>query len=368
MPNIAGSMKDWEYTFDPVSKTDWIRQIEVDLRQKPISSLHSEWWPGEALSPLLHTEDYSGEPIRLPDHLFEQPPRITEFINLNGFTTTDVNRKILEALKYGAQSIILHPGESENLFQKEWFADVLTEIVTLAIQVKGAGRETFKNLISSSPAYLLHRIERSTGTPLADILDLASNSGHQSLYSMRFVYHLPAEGAWDLSTANVFNTILDDFNTWTNAGLNPESFFNQVILSIEASQFYFKHIIQTRVIHLLWLNLLNHHSIGFTGMSSHPVECHIEQHADETPQHFLIRASTAALAAAMSGTDALCLHHSDQPGMQSFYRRINRNIHHLLNLECDMYKGRDPISGAFAIDLHARNWTRNIWDKLLLEK
>ena len=55
-------------------------------------------------------------------------------------------------------------------------------------------------------------------------------------------------------------------------------------------------------------------------------------------------------------------------GNPEFYERIHRNIHYLLQLESDMYKGVDPLAGAYAIDLYTRSWAQNIWDTISFEK
>src|SRR5690349_15304707 len=106
-------MAEWQNTFDPVSKADWLRQIESDLAPRTISSVQSEWWPGEVIHPFLTAEDLENA-IHLPDNLFSQPPQIMEWIDTSVSNPALINNRILEALQYGAQSIVLH----SDLFQK----------------------------------------------------------------------------------------------------------------------------------------------------------------------------------------------------------------------------------------------------------
>jgi len=359
-------MKEWEYTFDPVSREDWIKQIETDLRQKPLSSLQGEWWPGEPLLPLLHPDDLEGEAIRLPDHFFNQPPRIIEFIVANDTPATKVNHEILEALQYGSQSIIIQADISEVLNYEDWFKGVMKEIVSLSIQPDKLDLDVINQISKTSQSDLMYRLMRSEDSlPINKILD-AFVSDHPAADSLRFVYDFPSSGNWIEQTSQILNRLLKDLDEWKSYDLKHEAFFDQCILSVQADPSYFKHIVQTRVLHLLWQNIKDHDGLDPKAGDENYLECHILQHQNENPELFLIRASMSALAAALTGTHALCIHPSDQKDTQAYYRRINRNIHHLLNLESGMYKGIDPLAGSAALDFHARTWTKKIWDMLSL--
>ncbi|HEY3385841.1 MAG TPA: methylmalonyl-CoA mutase family protein [Saprospiraceae bacterium] len=359
-------MKEWEYTFDPVSREDWIKQIETDLRQKPLSSLQNEWWPGEPLLPLLHPDELEGEPIKLPDHFFNQPPRITEFIVTNGTPAPKVNHEILEALQYGAQSIILHAAISESLNVDVWFKSVMKEIISLSIQPDNINLDNIKQISKASQGDLIYRLKRNAQSlPINIILD-AFLSNHNVADSLRFIYNFPSSGNWIEETSEILNRLLKDLEEWSSYGFKHEAFFDQCILSVEADPSYFKHIIQTRVLHLLCQNIKDHDGLEPKARDENYLECHILQHKHENPERFLIRASMSALAAALSGTHALCIHHAEHMDTQTYYKRINRNIHHLLNLESGMYKGIDPLAGSVALDFHARAWTKKIWDLLSL--
>ena len=98
----------------------------------------------------------------------------------------------------------------------------------------------------------------------------------------------------------------------------------------------------------------------------HYLECHIYESTQESPEHFLIRASMSGLAASLAGSHTVCIHHSSREETPDLYKRANRNIHHLLQLESAMYKGVDPMSGAISIDYYTRSWTQKIWNALRL--
>jgi methylmalonyl-CoA mutase N-terminal domain/subunit len=83
----------------------------------------------------------------------------------------------------------------------------------------------------------------------------------------------------------------------------------------------------------------------------------------ESPDAYLVRATSSAVAANVAGVSGLCIHHHEQPA-GDHYRRNNRNIHHLLHMESGLPKQADPMAGAYAIDHYTAAWATAIWEKL----
>jgi hypothetical protein len=61
----------------------------------------------------------------------------------------------------------------------------------------------------------------------------------------------------------------------------------------------------------------------------------------------------SSLAAFLTGITSLCIHHHEAEAIPGFFRRIDRNLHHLLHLESGLPAGRDPLSGAYTIDFYS---------------
>jgi len=365
MPNIAYRMNEWKYTFDPVSKADWIRQITTDLKQKPFESLTSEWWEGEPRWPILHNEDMDDEVVRLPDFLFSQPPHITEQISTISSSPESVNQTILEALQFGTQSIILQVASSEKKFNPTWINDVRLDWITFQVEHNGHSATTVSSFINAFPEHTYFRVIRESSSPLlSSFMSGENTSSAVEISALRFIYRFPSQGIWTKKTINTLNTLLDDLEQWQALGFETSSFFNQCTLVLEADLDYFKQVIQTRTLHVLWQNIIHHFSNEAASSNVRYLETHIEQNKNEKPDLFLIRASMSALAASLAGTGSLCIHQSLDDSVPMFYRRINRNIQHLLDLECGMYKGVDPMSGAYSLDFHVKGWATKIWEGL----
>ena len=362
-------MKDWEYTFDPVSKAEWIRQVTSDLKQKPVESLTGEWWEGEPRWPLLHAEDMDDEVVRLPDFLFNTPPQITEQISAASSSPESVHQTILEALQFGTQSVILQVTSREGIFNPEWIKDVHLDWITFQIEYVGNIAASQSSFINSIPKHTFYRVVRGRfAKPLSSILFGEKPTARIDITAFRFVYYFPSDGNWTEKTTATLNALLDDLQQWKANGFETSTFFNQCILAIVADQDFFKQIIQTRTLHVLWQNLSQYYSKDALSVNSQYLETHIVQKNEEKPDLFLVRASMSALASSLSGTGALCIHQSMEDTTPLFYQRINRNIHHLLELESGMYKGIDPLSGAYSIDFHLKRWATSIWNNLSLEK
>src|SRR5688572_26537260 len=136
-------MDEWKYTFDPVSKNEWIKQIEKDLKQASVESLQREWWPGESVFPLHHKEDIK-EIVSLPDDFFINPPLIIEWVKTVQ-DTDEMRKKLMQALKYGAQSIIFEFDYNNKPDLDYLLKDVLTEMLELSVQInpENFSRNTF---------------------------------------------------------------------------------------------------------------------------------------------------------------------------------------------------------------------------------
>ncbi len=361
-------MKEWTYTFDSVSKKAWIEQIEKDLRGKSLDSLMGEWWPGESLEPLLHQEDAFSEVVRLPDELFAAPPRMTEFIEVGGQTAVEVNARIMNALQFGAEVLLIETPSLSHLELAEWLKEVHLNMVNVQIQptiFSPIQDTTLKTFLANGIDLRIVR-DSDSETEFPELLKNINDSG-VDLNSIRFVYNFPSEGIWDDSTATTLNLLLKDFEHWLQAGKNQNDFFKKIILHLEGDSFYFKLIIQTRALHLVWQNLLAHFNIDVPSDNFHYLECHIQGREREEPDQYLIRASMSGLAASMAGTQGLCMHPLQGNNIEHFYKRTIRNIHHLLHLESNMYLGTDPLAGAYALDFYTTGWTKKIWERLRLE-
>ena len=214
MPNIADDMNELAYTFDPVSKKDWIQQIEKDLRGKPLDSLLGEWWPGETLQPLSHQEDAEKVVVRLPDNLFKNPPRIVECIDGDNLEL-DINAIIHSALKFGAETIIIQTTSLKELPLEKWLTGVHLNMATVQLEPSDFYAKDVKALDEWLNKGVEIRVLCNGQSGIAINTLLAEfNQSNIRVNALKFIYDFPAEGVWDQSTTNTINQLLDDLTQW----------------------------------------------------------------------------------------------------------------------------------------------------------
>lgn len=355
-------MQNWEYTFPPTSKEDWIRQIEKDLKGKPIESLYGEWWPGEPQIPFHHASDSAPETIVLPGQLFGSPPGIVEPVNISNRSAEQINKVLLEALQFGTQTFLISNKDGIDIDADQMLKDVFPVMVQWHFYADGHSNALFESILKRSLQTTFLRIRRSDlKSDLKSILK-KYNLDPSKFHNIKLEYHFPSTGNWVEEASKVFLVLLKDATEWERLG-SPFSFFEKCILTIDADVQYFKHIIQTRVLHLLWLNLRDEHAFDHSDDLDY-LECHITPNTKETPEHYLIRASMSCLAAALTGTTSICIHHIQNEGIPDFYKRIDRNIHHLLHLESGLPIGKDPLAGSYTLDYYTRHWAEKIWNQV----
>lgn len=349
-------MKDWGYTFDSISKAAWMQQIERDLQGRPIASLQSEWWPGAILEPLHHRDDHPPR-VHLPGHLFATSPVIAEWVDARGHSAADLNKQLLEALRFGAAQIILTMDEKTSLADDAWLEGIHADMVSWHF-MSDVSFPTFQKLRALAPENVHYRIRQTLDYNFNQLLEQPT----AILADYKMVYHFPSSGNWVEQCVAVFNTILADADQWMK-NTNVNSFFDHCILSVEAGTDYLKSIIQLRTLHVVWQNLIARKSNRESNKLPDYLESHIVPGENESPDHFLVRATTAALGSVLAGVQVLCIH-PHTTTMPQHYRRINRNVHHLLHMESGLPKQCDPLAGAYAIDHYTADWSEQIWNEL----
>ena len=352
-------MKDWNYRFESVSKLSWLKQIEKDLKGRSIESLQSVWWDDEIIFPLHHADDLQSENVILPDQFFFSPPGITEWVHTSDRKNESIHQHVFNALTYGSQSIIFDwDGISAPAWDK-WLRGVFSEMINVSLQPSQNALDSLASLSMDASHKIFLRLQRGNETSVTfidSILELSHR--HQGLL---FIYKIPDDGNWLDGIVRVFRTIQNDLDQWNEKRQDKKGFLENVVLQFEPDKIYFKQIIQTRTLQLIWLNFQKDEK----KTKSSPIEIHILNRHDDHPDQFLIQASASSLAASLTGVASLCIHHHSSADYPGFYKRVNRNIHHLLELECNMYRGRDPLAGAYTIDFYTKKWTAKVLQQLL---
>lgn len=348
-------MEEWKYNFKPVSKSEWLRVIEEELKGKSIETLQSQYGPSSHVLPLHHVEDAMEGKVILPDAYFTRAPLLMEYFDASDLKPEDVNKQVLQSLQSGAQSIVFHQLTKPLSGLEIMLQDVHTDMIEIGLAIDNPSLdlmpeipETFSNKIQIRLA-----INEQTVDEVIDLL-------HQGNWNNSlFVFTIPNKENWIIEVVHAFERLI---KISKDIKEGEESFFERCVFILEPDENYFKQIMQTRALQLVWLNFRidNIEKV----IPNSPIEVHIKELRTGDPDKFLIRASSASLAGALTGVKGICIHHSQDQTVPYFYKRIHRNIHHLLNVESNIYRGRDPLAGSYTIDYYTRDWATAILEQL----
>ncbi|HEX5113151.1 MAG TPA: hypothetical protein VFV79_09905, partial [Saprospiraceae bacterium] len=191
-------MQKWEYTFPQTSEESWIRQVEKDLKGKPVESLYSEWWPGEPLVPFHYSN--GAEPIILPDFLFKHAPQVTEAIDFDGKASDQINNILHEALQFGTQTFLVTKEDAAT--ELEGMLDgIFSEMINWHFYAHENVLPIYSRLVSLTPDTTFMRIKRSG--PDVD-LNTAFREKNLDSSNIKFEYTFPADGNWIEDASLVF--------------------------------------------------------------------------------------------------------------------------------------------------------------------
>lgn len=344
---------EWKYTFDPVSRSEWMSTIQRDLKHISIDSLDTEYWPGEKITPFHYPPD-NREIVSLPKSFFLHAPRIIEWFTIHD-QLRDANRDILSSLAYGAQSLVFELDDQMTHRLQELLQDVYTDLIETSVILRDAALE---NHFSTVPGDIYLRVPIDAqildqDTRLLKVFDPPTPN-------LRFTFSLESEGNWIQNVSSLFLHIKKLLSKFGNVMPSGE-ILEKCIILLESDQDYLKQIMQTRALQLVWLNFAK----AVIGLDIHvsPIEVHI---SDSMLSHekYLIKATSACMAASLTGVRGICLHPLKDTQTPGFHSRVLRNAHHLLDLESKMYRETDPLAGAYAIDHYSKKWATEILNTL----
>jgi hypothetical protein len=344
-------------SFSPVSKADWLRQVEQDLKGKPPSSVAAEWWPGEPIDPFLDASDEPGI-VSLPDEWFVRTPLLVETIAPAATASpADVNHRILQGLRHGAEVIRIHAASSSLSHAATWLDGVMTDMVSVELAIS--------DVPANDPTKFIHALPKGTtlilqGAPLlekdpadvAALMELLSEAGIRP----RIHIHVPVESPSSPIQASIFGQLGELINRWDAMAGGGRANWSEYITVVQAGDsFYYRQVILSRAIQLVLRQLM----ADRTGPS--PLEIDVVRNENESPENFLIRAAASATGACLAGAGALAVRLDDAGAVAAHLHRAGLHLHHLLAMESQVMKGADPLAGAYAIDHYTRTWAETLW-------
>ncbi len=374
--------------FPPVSKTDWLRQIAKDLKDKPLEDFNWQLPKGLVVSPFVHADDFETPLTPLSDK--PNTWEICEDIVVSD--PVGANRQALEALEGGAEGLCFW---LEKPLEAADFGQLLDGIHLDFIGLHFAGKAIFEN-----PGMVLGHLEnlaRQQGLSstqlrgslaydpvpvskivdwryLADLLEYArekfpqfkiiqvcnpercsgADSAHEAISPEQ-------RSGIQLRNANIYLQKLSE------RGIPVQDIANAMQFSVLVGKSYFLEIARLRTLKLLWFNVLKAWNAP---LQSPTIVAHFQPEAYSTDLYTnMIRATTMAMSAVQGGSSRLTVlpydagRETQSAYPQAFSRRIARNVQHLMKMESALDEVADPAAGSYYIETLTRQLAERAWEE-----
>ena len=354
--------------FSPVSKEEWLKKVEKDLKGRPLSDLN--WSLDDlTLSALTHVSDLTEQYAPLTNNRRSNAWKSCVQIPVKDPKIANANAINYLELGANALSFTFEKSPSQN------------DLTTL-----------FKNIELGwiSTNYIVQ--EASAGQFLDDFIAVAKAKG-EDLTTLKCSFQLADE----FQSVEQFNAYLNAIPKARLVTVNAVPFCHQkegviheltqivqnihstianavkegydfikvcatLQISLTLTDDYFVNIAKLRAIRLLWWHYATAYEVSTTSsiplLSLQVVLTDLTHTADE--HYNKIKATSQAMAAVIGGANRLIIQASDKE-QSPFAKRIALNVQHLLQLESYFDRVLDPAAGSYFIENLSTNLAEKAW-------
>ena len=323
----------FEGIFPSVSKKEWLKKINKDLRGKSYESLIWEASPGIEVDPLYTPEDQDKEKTNQQSSIANNRSQNNWLIRQ---TLTNPNRKEIDlALESGVDSIVVDATSvSKKSFNDHFIVKCYS---TEEITRLRSFNPYFKITIDPIGAWIIGKTD-------APRLELIKDNPQVLRVSGNVQHEAGATAEQELSGILAW---LNEYLHYIKENKLEKDFAKEIEIQISVGIDFFTEIAKLRAVRLLVSRLLEVYEINkpivITGKTSQYRLGHKDQYTN------LLRNSTMGLSAVIAGVDVLEVRpHTLHP--DSFSLRLARNIQHLLKEEAFMDKVADMSGGSYLIE------------------
>ncbi|MEX0662621.1 MAG: methylmalonyl-CoA mutase family protein [Balneolaceae bacterium] len=193
------------------------------------------------------------------------------------------------------------------------------------------------------------------------IREMSSQPDYKTLFVDGAFYHNC--GATIIQEVGIALAIASEYVARTPEN-NRKKTSNQIFLNLSVGSLYFPEIAKLRAVRLLWTTLMNAYKIE----NAEPVTIHSTtstwNKSTADAHNNMLRVTTEAMSAVLSGTDLLIVHpynqHFEKPDI--FSKRIARNVNHILKEEAHFTKVSNPASGTYYVKIMMDQIAKKGWE------
>lgn len=331
------------FDFPSVTKQDWLKKIEADLKGKTMSSLDWKLSDECLFSPFASKED-------IEDHLANLATighnhwHILERIDVRN--ENKANELGLDALQGGATAIQFHI--KDNCDFSKLLKDINLEWIYVHTSGDEVAAEQFSDFLKQS-SFCKEKINGFV------------EKGGESFSAYPSIRTLEIKATNEKQTDEKIATLLIEIaKQLLDHGPDQVS---KLCVSLKLTDSFYINIAEIRAFKILHQLLLR----GF-GFGNKAPFIRSNMICDKTNADYAkIQAASQAMAAAIGGADCIYIPPTGEKNSQDFHRRIARNVHHLLQLESFMNRVEDPAAGSYYLELLTDSLAASAWKKFQLK-
>ena len=354
-------------SFRPVSKHEWIKKIEEDLKGKAYESLIWQTPEGLRIEPVHHRDDRRGK----SDFRFSVENR--QWIKRQNFHFENSRlaiAKMQDLAANGFDAIGFHFGRTAGaedlgtLFKeasrlklslhleachsdlKEALLSWAESDVTGAMQAKGSiGGEA---IVSEAP-------DTALAQAMPGIAQLVVNDMEKR--------PAPVDLIADMSlTLRKLHALM---HRARQAGWRGDEIAEHLIVQLLPGQDFFRELARLRALRMLTANLLLLHDPDTRHPDRFLLHAVLRAEDADDPYRGLLRGSTSALAALAGTADMLSIDSSARSKelTASAFERLSRNIQSLLEYEVKATRVADPYQGSYYVETLSEKMAKEAWEQ-----
>ena len=327
--------------FPPISKEEWRVKVDKDLKGKAYEELLWELDESVLIEPLYTKKELDFE-FNIPPRSFQSERNEWQIHQEFSYHKKGLNKKILSSLINGTSSIGLLASQINSI--AGLFEGVHLNMIALRVildepldnsKVKGCEQiNLVQNHTQIEELLAVNGVKRQVSIDVASYIE-------QGLGVIK-------------SNVLAFSSAYDLLSRWVELGNSVDDLAPAVELRVSVGRNYLVDIAQLRAVRVLWAKLVESFS------PKHECSKVVHVHADTSAYNLssldeynnLLRATTAAMSAAIGGADSIQVLPFDfwwnesEEGM-----RYARNIHHLLVEESYTDAVKDPLKGSYLMSI-----------------
>lgn len=341
--------------FDAVSKADWLEKIKKDLKGKAVEEL--TWQVDDLeIAPFHHLDERKEHPVSLQ--------QLAGWVIGEAIPAHDIsaaNSLAQRAVKGGAESLEFFIDEPLGDHRLEGLLDGINpEQISLQFHEENKNADPvgllrhihhFATKKGCNSAALTGAIKWSNQAPI--VVDDVSQLLQFTLSHLPGFRVLPVQVVFEDNPMAELVSMLRQLDHWlerlTDAGFSSTQILKHTQISLAVSSNYFVSLCKLRAVRMLFHHLAETWQAAASpfldvSFSAYP--------GSEAPYNNLIHATTQAISAIAGGADRITVMPADvqqtSTGESSpTFRRLARNLHHILRSESYLDAVADPAAGSY---------------------